>query len=104
MIHVGFASAQSAMRCFSTFNQRVTLESLGQITGVSADVIHAPQTRATVFDVSIIALEAELAKLDGQKMVPGMPVETFLRTEDCTPLSCLTKLLADYFERATRVS
>ena len=51
-----------------------------------------------------MALEAELAKLEGQEMLPGMLVEAYLRTEDRTPLSYLTKPLTDYFERAMRES
>ena len=61
-----------------------------------------PQTGQPFYRVEIAALEAELAKLDGQQMLPGMPVEAYLRTEDRTPLSYLTKPLTDYFERAMR--
>jgi multidrug efflux pump subunit AcrA (membrane-fusion protein) len=35
-------------------------------------------------------------------LLPGMPVETFLRTEDRTPLSYLTQPLTVYFQRAFR--
>ena len=89
---------------FSAFNQRVTPEIAGQITGLSADVMQDPQTGAMFYRATIMALEAELAKLDGQEMLPGMPVEAYLRTEDRTPLSYLTKPLTDYFERAMRES
>lgn len=95
---------QPVMLRFSAFNQRVTPEIAGQITGLSADVVQDPQTGASFYRATIIALEAELAKLDGQEMLPGMPVEAYLRTEDRTPLSYLTKPLTDYFERAMRES
>ena len=42
-----------------------------------------------------------LAKLD-QDLMPGMPVEAFLRTADRTPLQFLIQPLANYFKRAFR--
>lgn len=44
----------------------------------------------------------ELAKLKDLEILPGMPVEAFLKTDDRTPLSYLTKPLTDYFGRALR--
>ena len=35
-------------------------------------------------------------------LVPGMPVEAFIRTGERTPLSFLTKPLSDYFAKAFR--
>jgi len=35
-------------------------------------------------------------------LIPGMPVEVFLRTADRTPLAYLVKPLSDYFTRAFR--
>lgn len=40
--------------------------------------------------------------LGDQVLVPGMPVEVFIRTTDRTPLSYLTSPLMDYFDRAMR--
>ncbi|MDH5454067.1 MAG: HlyD family type I secretion periplasmic adaptor subunit, partial [Paracoccaceae bacterium] len=37
-------------------------------------------------------------------LVPGMPVEVFIRTGDRTPLAYLLRPLADYFNRAFRES
>ncbi|MFT5001487.1 MAG: HlyD family secretion protein, partial [Planctomycetota bacterium] len=33
---------------------------------------------------------------------PGMPVESFIRTQDRTPLNYLLKPLADYFNKSFR--
>ena len=43
-----------------------------------------------------------LVKLGDQDLLPGMPVEAFIRTRDRSPLSYLSKPLTDYFERAFR--
>jgi HlyD family secretion protein len=46
--------------------------------------------------------EAELAKLENLKLVPGMPVETFIDTGERTALSYLLKPFADGLARALR--
>ena len=47
-------------------------------------------------------LEGEFDKLAGQEVLPGMPVETYIRTEERTPMAYLVKPLTDYFNRAFR--
>lgn len=37
-----------------------------------------------------------------KRIVPGMPVESYIRTADRSPLAYLIKPLADYFNRAFR--
>jgi HlyD family secretion protein len=44
----------------------------------------------------------EIARLGDVKLIPGMPVETFVQTGDRTVLSYLIKPLADQFMRAFR--
>ena len=45
----------------------------------------------------------EVEKLpDGQVLIPGMPVEAFIRTDDRSPLTYLVKPMMDYFNRAFR--
>ena len=61
-------------------------------------------TGLTYYRVDVIPLVEELPKLADQSLLPGMPVEAYLRTEDRTPLSYLTKPLTDYFGRAFRES
>ena len=46
-----------------------------------------------------------MAKLAGRSaLIPGMPVETFIRTVDRSPLAYLLKPIVDYFNRAFRES
>ncbi|HSF64372.1 MAG TPA: hypothetical protein VLA78_08290 [Paracoccaceae bacterium] len=43
-----------------------------------------------------------MAALPDNRLIPGMPVEAFLRTDDRTPLSYLMQPLTIYFQRAFR--
>ena len=99
-VHVG----QTATLRFSAFNQRLTPEVTGIVLDVSADVFHDEVTGMTYYRVDLAPLAEELPKLEDQVLLPGMPVEAYLRTDDRTPLSYLTKPLTDYFGRAFRES
>lgn len=99
-VHVG----QPAALRFSAFNQRLTPEVLARVTSISADVFEDEVTGLTYYRVELLPLEDELAKLEGQELLPGMPVEVHIKTDDRTPLSYLTKPLTDYFGRAFRES
>ena len=46
--------------------------------------------------------DAALDELGGKLLVPGMPVEAFLATEQQTPFTYVTKPLVDYFNLAYR--
>ena len=39
---------------------------------------------------------------EGDVLIPGMPVETYLRTGDQSPIAYLVKPFRDYFNRAFR--
>ena len=47
---------------------------------------------------------AEIAKLGELALVPGMPVEVFIRTGERTPIAYLLKPFSDYLARAFRES
>lgn len=99
-VHLG----QIATLRLSAFNQRLTPEVSGIVVAVSADILQDEVTGVTYYRVDLAPSEEELEQLEGQKLVPGMPVEAFLRTDNRTPLSYLTKPLTDYFGRALRES
>lgn len=99
-VHVG----QPATLRFSAFNQRLTPEVAGTVSFVSADVLQDEVTGLSYYRVGLVPLSSELPQLEDQDLLPGMPVEAFLRTDDRTPLSYLTKPLTDYFGRAFRES
>jgi HlyD family secretion protein len=97
-VHIG----QPAALMFTAFNQRLTPEVTGRVIAVSADIFQDEVTGHTFYKVDLMPLETELPKLDNQELLPGMPVEAHLRTDNRTPISYLTKPLTDYFGRALR--
>jgi HlyD family type I secretion membrane fusion protein len=93
---------QAAKLRFSAFTARNTPELLGTIAFVSP-ATSTDQNSGQVYYVAQVEVnDAELAKLGGKKLVPGMPVETFVQTESRTALSYLVKPFADQFNRAFR--
>jgi HlyD family secretion protein len=95
---------QEAVLRFTALDMRRTPEMTGLVTGISADVIVDDRTGANFYEVQLVPREEDLPKLDGQVLLPGMPVEAYIRTQDRTPISYLTKPLTDYFSRAFRES
>ncbi|MEL7301346.1 MAG: HlyD family type I secretion periplasmic adaptor subunit [Pseudomonadota bacterium] len=90
---------------FSALDQRTTPELEGQVLQLSADAFEDEATRASFYRAEIILTEGQIARLpEDVTLIPGMPVESFIRTDDRTPLAYLVKPLADYFSRAFRES
>jgi membrane fusion protein, type I secretion system len=93
---------QQAQMRFPAFNQRTTPEFTGYVKNVSADTTQDQKTGATFYTVRVALPEAEIAKAGEMRLVPGMPVETFIRTGDRTVISYLTKPLTDQVAKAWR--
>jgi HlyD family secretion protein len=93
---------QPAKLRFSAFNQRATPELHGKVAYVSAATSSDPSTGQVFYLSDIVVPSDELAKLGSNKLVPGMPVEVFVSTEERTAMSFLSKPLADQFNRAFR--
>ncbi|WP_413872802.1 HlyD family type I secretion periplasmic adaptor subunit [Albidovulum sp.] len=89
---------------FSAFDSRTTPELLGQVSRISADALTDEQSEAAYYRTEVVLGPGELAKLEGHAIIPGMPVEVFIRTGERTPLAYLVKPLAEYFNRAFRES
>lgn len=103
-IHVDkiFVGQDVVMR-FSAFDQRQTPELFGKVAKVSADAFDDQATGMTYYRAEMVLNEGELARLpDGTVLIPGMPVETYIRTRDRSPMAYLIKPLADYFAKAFR--
>jgi HlyD family secretion protein len=95
-------AAATAMLRFSAFNIRTTPELKGQVETVSADAHSDERTGASYYLVRIRIPPAEVARLGGLKLEPGMPVESFIQTQRRSMLSYLVKPLTDQFKRAFR--
>lgn len=97
-VHIG----QEAKLRFSAFDMRTTPEILGEVTKISPDIFTDEATGATFYTAEILPYDDEMPKLDGLDILPGMPVEAFIKTDERTPLQYLIKPLADYFNKAFR--
>jgi HlyD family secretion protein len=95
-------AGQIAMLRFSAFNQRTTPELSGRVARVGADVTQDPKTGIAYYLARVTITPDETAKLKGLKLVPGMPVEAFVQTNDRTVMSFLMKPLSDQVTRAFR--
>ena len=91
---------QAATMRFAAFNQKTTPEIEGTVTMVSADLTQDQRSGASYYTVRVALKPEELAKFGANKVVPGMPVDVFIKTSGRTALSYLTKPLTDQAERA----
>lgn len=88
---------------FSALDDRDTPQLIGTVEQVSADAFIDDQRGTSYYTAQIVLKEGEIARLpEGTVLLPGMPVEAFLRTDDRTPLAYLLKPLSDYFVKAFR--
>lgn len=95
---------QDASVLFPAFSLRNTAELRGTVTLVSADAFLDERLGQRYFRAQIM-LSAEARTLLGESvLVPGMPVEAFIRTGDRTAFDYLTRPLAEHLFRAFRES
>ena len=93
---------QEALLRFSAFNLRTTPEIKGEVTRISADVVVDQKTNATFYTIRIAFSAEEAARLGTVKLVAGMPVEAFVKTQARTVMSYLVRPLQDQVMRAFR--
>lgn len=95
------AGQKVALR-FSSFNQQMTPEIDGRLVRVSADVVEDERTGLSYYTARIDISADQLGRLGKVELLPGMPVETFIVTEERTVLSYLLKPLSDQVLHAFR--
>lgn len=94
---------QDALLRFSALDQRTTPELFGRVTKVSPDAFQDEASQSAFYRAEIILNDGQIDRLPANvTLIPGMPVEAFIRTTDRTPLAYLIKPLADYFAKAFR--
>jgi membrane fusion protein, type I secretion system len=87
---------------FPALDSRTTPELIGRVASVSPDVLIDETTGQSFYSADLTLEPGQIERLNGQMLIPGMPVEAFIKTSDRTPLSYLMKPLTSYFSRAFR--
>lgn len=88
---------------FSAFDQRTTPELEGHVVQISADAFKDEATGRSFYRTEIELNDNELAKLpEGSILIPGMPVEAFIKTRERTPMAYFMEPFMTYFAKAFR--
>ncbi len=93
---------QPVMLRFSALDMHSTPEIDGIVMRISADTSTDKRTGEPYYTVRIALPAAQIARLNGVKLIPGMPAEAFVQTGERTVISYLMKPLHDQFMRAFR--
>ncbi|WP_299752716.1 HlyD family type I secretion periplasmic adaptor subunit [uncultured Tateyamaria sp.] len=96
-----FTGQQATIR-LPGLNQRTTPELKGQVVTISAETTLDEGTGMSFFTVRLRFLEGEREKIDGNILMPGMPVEALIQTGERTILSYLIKPIQDQIAHAMR--
>ncbi len=96
-----FAGQIATLR-LTALDQRTTPEIDGRVRVVSADAVVDQSSGATYYTAEVIPSAEDLNQLGQDSIIPGMPVEAFIKTETRRPIDYLTKPLTDYIARAMR--
>lgn len=93
---------QTARIRFSSFNHRTTPEILGKIAHISPATTVSTATGEPFYIGHVDVLPEELGQLNGLELLPGMPAEIYLATQEQTAAAYFVRPLVDQFERAFR--
>lgn len=87
----------------SSLDQRTTPELKGRVMLISADALTDEMTGGSYFRAEITLSPGEVDRLpENTILLPGMPVDAFIKTGDRTPKAYLVKPVADYFAKSWR--
>lgn len=93
---------QPARIRLSAFNQHSTPELDATVKTISPSSVVDEKSGAAFYRVWLHLAEEQLSRLGGQRLVPGMPAEVYIKTRDRTALNYLVKPLTDQINRAFR--
>jgi HlyD family secretion protein len=93
-------AGQTVSLRFTSFDERSTPVIEGKVDRVAADVTEDKRTGLTYYTVRIHVPTGEAARLGSGRLMPGMPVEAFIRTQERSVISYLLKPLTDQMSRA----
>lgn len=95
------AVGQATKLRFSAFNQRTTPELSGTVTRVSAAAQHDSQTGESYY-LAQVEVDEEKGRLGERVLVPGMPVEVFVETNEQSAIAYFMQPFTDQINRAFR--
>ena len=87
---------------FTAFSQRTTPELNGKIDRIASDQSGGQHNVPPYYRVRIALTTAELKRLRGLDVVPGMPADVMMTARPRTVISYLMKPMTDQFNRAFR--
>lgn len=93
---------QTATIRLPSFDQRTTPELKATVSNISADLLQDANTGLSYYVTRLVIPNQELQKLGNKNLVPGMPVEAFIKTNDRSVISYLTKPITDQIQHAMR--
>ncbi|MCU0901810.1 MAG: HlyD family type I secretion periplasmic adaptor subunit [Cypionkella sp.] len=93
---------QPARVRFSAFNHRTTPELMGRIVQIAPATTRDEVTGEPFYLAYVEIPQAEMDRLGDLALMPGMPAEIYLSTQEQTAMAYLAKPLVDQFERAFR--
>lgn len=97
-VHIG----QDVRILFTAFNKRSTPELTGNVVRLAGDLTREQQTGAPYYAAGVSISDPEMARLNGLRLLPGMPAEAFIVTGERTFASYILKPITDQMERAVR--
>lgn len=86
----------SARLLFTAFNRSTTPEFTGTLYRISADLEQDEMTGMRFYRADVRLDEGEETKLKNLKLVPGMPADVFIKTQDRQALSWFVKPVLDH--------
>ncbi len=91
---------QAASMRFAAFDQKTTPGIEGEVSMVSAETTLDQRTGTSYYTARVLLSPEQVAKMGDAKLLPGMPVDVFIKTPGRTAFSYLIKPLRDQAERA----
>ncbi len=93
---------QAVVLRFPAFDSATTPGLHGRLIQVTADSTTDEKTGVSFYTARVGLEQAEVRRLDGKALLPGMPVEAFIQTRMRTALAYLVKPLEDQLARSFR--
>jgi len=93
---------QAARVRLTAFNRTTTPEMKARVTMVSPASAKDPSNGQEHYIAYVQLVQEELPHLKGIRLVPGMPAEVYIATQERTAGSYLTKPFIDQMNRAFR--